>query len=250
MGEGTERIEAALAERYPGIPVLRIDRDTMRGREKLGNTLAQIAAGEPCIAVGTQMIAKGHHFPHVTLVGVINADGGFLSPDFRAPERTAQLITQVAGRAGRAERPGTVLIQTYQPDNPLLRSLIEEGYGGFAARELLTREAAALPPFRPMALIRAESPNVADAMRLLGTLSDELRNASAERPPAAHGQLEVLGPVPAPIPRIANRYRGQLLVMATGRGLLHNALAPLRELTLPKDRNLRWSIDIDPYDAF
>jgi len=109
------------------------------------------------VLIGTQMLAKGHHFPNVTLVGVINADGGFLSADFRAAERTAQLIVQVAGRAGRAERPGEVWIQTYQPDNPTLQSLIQEGYDGFARRELEHRRTAGLPPYRPMAMIRAES---------------------------------------------------------------------------------------------
>ena len=135
----------------------RIDRDTTRSNRQLNEQLQQINRGEPCVLVGTQMLAKGHHFPNVTLVAVVNADAGLLSPDFRAPERTAQLIVQVAGRAGRAERPGEVWIQSYQPDNPLLTTLIESGYQGFADTELASRQLAQLPPVTPMALVRAES---------------------------------------------------------------------------------------------
>ena len=156
VGLGTQRTEAFLTDQFPDVPVYRIDRDTVRSQRRMEERLSAIHSGERAILVGTQMLAKGHHFPDVSLVAVINADGGFLSPDFRAPERTAQLIVQVAGRAGRAERPGEVVIQTYQPDNPQLRALIEQGYGAFADRELPGREAAGLPPFQPIALIRAE----------------------------------------------------------------------------------------------
>jgi primosomal protein N' (replication factor Y) len=184
------------------------------------------------------MLAKGHHFPDVSLVAVINADGGFTSPDFRAPERTAQLIVQVAGRAGRAERPGEVVIQTFQPGNPLLTALIEEGYEGFAERELAAREAAELPPFRPLALIRAEAPD-ADAAR--DWLADIKRRLATS--------LECYGPAPAIIPRVADRWRFQLMVTSTTRRRLHRGLRPLTELS-GAPRQLRWSVDIDPYDTF
>jgi primosomal protein N' (replication factor Y) len=191
------------------------------------------------------MLAKGHHFPNVTLVGVINADSGFLSADFRAPERTAQLIIQVAGRAGRAERAGEVWIQTYQPDNPTLQSLIQAGYEGFARRELTHRRLAGLPPYRPMALIRAEAPTPDPAHAFLTGLHEALRAPTADRGNA----LEVLGPVTAPIHRIANRFRFQLMVLADSRRVLHEALRPLAFLQ-PDSRQVRWSLDIDPYDTY
>jgi len=177
-------------------------------------------------------------------VAVINADGGFLSADFRAPERTAQLIIQVAGRAGRAERPGEVWVQTYQPDNPTLRSLIEEGYPGFARRELANREAAGLPPYRPMALVRAEAAEAAHAEALLEDIRQRLLDARGST-----GNVEVLGPAAAPIPRVANRLRFQLLVLADGRAPLHRTLRALTSEP-PKASGVRWSLDIDPYDTF
>jgi primosomal protein N' (replication factor Y) len=183
------------------------------------------------------MLAKGHHFPRVTLVAVINADGGFMSADFRAPERTAQLITQVAGRAGRAEHPGEVWIQTYQPDSAVLRSLIDHGYSGFAERELATRLRSGLPPYRPMALVRAESPVAETARDYLAAMRGQLA-----------APLEVLGPAPAPVARVANRFRFQLLVLADSRAVLHRGLSPLRDAQ-PRP-GIRWSLDIDPYDTF
>ncbi len=238
VGTGTQRCEATLRERFPDTPVYRIDRDTTRSQKRLEAKLEAIGRGEPAILVGTQMLAKGHHFPDVSLVAVINADGGFISPDFRAPERTAQLITQVSGRAGRAERKGVVYIQTYQPDNPLLTTLTEIGYGEFARRELESRATAELPPFQPMALVRAESVNGDDARGWLSVIAAALGDT-----------VEVFGPAPAIMPRVADRIRYQLMVTATSRGRLHQALKPLGML---KDapRNLRWSLDIDPYDTY
>lgn len=244
VGLGTQRTEEGLEKLFPDVPCYRIDRDTTRSHRRLEAQLAAIHEGRPAILVGTQMLAKGHHFPNVTLVAVINADGGFLSADFRAPERTAQLIIQVAGRAGRAERPGEVWVQTYQPDNPTLRSLIEEGYPGFARRELANREAAGLPPYRPMALIRAEAAQAAAAEGLLKDIRQRLLDA---RGPS--GNVEVLGPAPAPIARVANRLRFQLMVLADGRAPLHRTLRALSHEP-PKASGVRWSLDIDPYDTF
>jgi primosomal protein N' (replication factor Y) len=184
------------------------------------------------------MLAKGHHFPNVTLVAVLNADGGFLSPDFRAPERTAQLIIQVAGRAGRAQRPGEVYIQTYQPDNPLLIALLEQGYEGFARQELLAREAQELPPFRPIALLRCEA-------AATGMATQWLNQAKSLLPDS----VEAYGPAPCIIPRVANRWRFQLLVLASSRARLHAGLRRLQQLP-PTPANVRFAIDIDPYDTF
>ncbi len=237
VGAGTQRTEAGLAKRFPEFPLYRIDRDTTRSQRRLEAQFEAIQAGDPAILVGTQMLAKGHHFPKVTIVAVVNADGGFLSADYRAPERTAQLITQVAGRAGRAEHPGEVWIQTYQPDSVLLRSLIDEGYEGFARRELAIRRSSGLPPFRPMALVRAESRDADNARAFLLSVRDRLENP-----------LEVLGPAPAPIARVANRLRFQLMVMADTRRELHRGIRPIRDLAAPN--TVRWSLDIDPYDTF
>jgi primosomal protein N' (replication factor Y) len=238
VGSGTQRCEDVLAERFPEVPVHRIDRDTTRSQRRLEEQLKAIGNGQPGILVGTQMLAKGHHFPDVTLVAVVNADGGFMSPDFRAPERTAQLIVQVAGRAGRAERPGTVIIQTYQPDSPLLNTLISEGYGAFARQELETRAAAELPPHTPMALLRAEAVDGEDARRWLGVLAGHLGPG-----------LHVFGPAPALMPRVADRLRFQLMLTAASRRDLHRALLPLKALD-ESPRGVRWSLDVDPYDTY
>jgi len=238
VGTGTQRCEEVLTERFPDVPVYRIDRDTTRSQRRLEQQLDAIGTGLPAILVGTQMLAKGHHFPDVSLVAVINADGGFMSPDFRAPERTGQLIIQVAGRAGRAERPGEVYVQTYQPENPLLTSLLEEGYGAFARRELEARQAAELPPHRPLALARAESIRGDDAKAWLASLAGRLK-----------ADLEVYGPAPALMPRVADRIRYQLMITAPNRGRLHRGLGRLHALD-EAPRGVRWSLDIDPYDTF
>jgi primosomal protein N' (replication factor Y) len=238
VGQGTQRVEAALKEKFPDVPVYRIDRDTVRSRQKFEAQLKAIHEISPAILIGTQMLAKGHHFPEVTLVAVINADGGFLSPDFRAPERTAQLITQVAGRAGRAERPGEVYIQTYQPDNPLLTALLEQGYQGFAREELNARQAHQLPPFRPIALLRSESADASAARQWLIDAKTLLPES-----------VEAYGPAPAIIERVADRWRFQVLITASDRGRLHSGLRQLHRLPAVPG-NVRFAIDIDPYDTF
>ncbi len=242
VGIGTQRAAEGLLALFPDTPLYRIDRDTIRSQRRMEEQLRAIGQGKPAVLVGTQMLAKGHHFPNVTLVAVLNADGGFCSADFRAPERTAQLIIQVAGRAGRAERPGQVWIQTYQPENPLLVSLIEEGYESFSTCELTSRRRSGLPPYRPMAMLRAES---RDAPLPIAFLA-EIRTALLD-------EFEVLGPAPAPIQRIADRYRFQLLMLADNRRTLHRGLHRLQEKIAsdkPLPANLRWSLDVDPYDTF
>ena len=148
VGQGTERVEETLAALFPGFPIARLDRDAVRRRGDLEEVVSRITSGEARILVGTQMVAKGHDFPNVTLVVVLNADQGLFSTDFRAPERVAQTIVQVAGRAGRGSKPGEVLIQTEYPDHPLLRSLLESGYDGFAVAALAERQAARLAAVR------------------------------------------------------------------------------------------------------
>ena len=207
VGTGTQRAEEALAERYPDVPRYRIDRDTTRSVRRLEADLAAIREGRPAILVGTQMLAKGHHLPNVTLVAVLDSDAGFLAADFRAPERTAQLIVQVAGRAGRAERPGEVWIQTFNPDNANLLALAKTGYAGFAANERRVRADAHMPPFSAGALIRAESKVESKARDLLAEVVAALSG----------GEVEVLGPAPAPVARRADHYRCQALVLAPRR---------------------------------
>jgi primosomal protein N' (replication factor Y) len=245
LGLGTERIEAALAELFPEARVARIDRDSIRRKSQLHRVLDDIHAGRIDILVGTQMLAKGHHFPGVTLVGIVNVDAGLYSTDFRAGERTAQLIMQVAGRAGREERPGSVVLQTRHPDHPLLQSLVREGYSAFARACAEERKAAELPPFAYQALWRAESPTPEAPSRFLKGLA-ELAGRISEP------SLRVLGPAPAPLARRAGRYRYQLLLQSAQRGTLHGAVERLLTAVseLPESGRVRWSIDIDPVDLY
>ncbi|WP_136069035.1 primosomal protein N' [Modicisalibacter radicis] len=244
LGTGTERSEETLAALFPDVPVHRIDRDSTRRKDALETTLAEIRRGEPCLLVGTQMIAKGHHLPHVTLVVVVNADAGLYASDFRALEHSAQLLVQVAGRAGRADRPGRVLVQTLHPDDPHLRLLAESGYDALAETLLEERRLAALPPYRFMALLRLESPREADAKALAGEAADALRQWLAERALA----VDCLGPVPAPMERRQNRYHVQLMLSAARRSPLHEACAWLTGWLeqAPGARRARWALDVDP----
>ncbi|MDR5906367.1 primosomal protein N' [Franzmannia qiaohouensis] len=243
LGAGTERTEETLAELFPEVPVHRIDRDSTRRKDAMEQLLGEVKRGEPCLLVGTQMLAKGHHLPHVTMVVVVNADAGLYASDFRALEQNAQLLVQVAGRAGRAEHPGRVLVQTLHSDDPHLRLLAEIGYDALAEQLLAERRAAALPPFRFMALARFESPREADATALAAGAGQALREWLA-------GSLEVhcLGPVPAPMERRQNRYHVQLMLSGAQRSKLHEASAWLVAwLEASRDaRRVRWSLDIDP----
>ena len=244
LGSGTERTEETLAERFPKVPVHRIDRDSTRRRDAFEAVLAEVRRGEPCLLVGTQMLAKGHHLPHVTLVVVVNADAGLYASDFRALEQGAQLLVQVAGRAGRAAHPGRVLVQTMHPDDPHLRLLAERGYAALADRLLEERRAAALPPFRFLALLRLESAREEAVGELARRAATALRGWLAERELA----VDCLGPVPAPMERRQGRYHLQLMLAAERRSTLHEAgawLAAWLEAT-PEARRVRWSLDIDP----
>lgn len=249
LGAGTERAEERLRILFPNHPVLRIDRDSTSRKHAMRDLFATINSGEPCILVGTQMLAKGHHFPRVTLVAILDADGGLFSADFRASERMAQQIVQVAGRAGRAEEPGRVLIQTHLADHPLLVQLTEDGYFAFAEQALSERRAAGLPPFAHLALLRAEAHKPGQAEAFL----DSACSAAEQLLEQMGGpEVELLGPVPAPMERRAGKHRAQLLLQCMSRAPLHRLLTPwLQSLEqLPGGRQVRWSLDIDPIDLF
>ncbi len=249
VGAGTERAEERLAILFPDYPVLRVDRDSTSRKDAMNQLFATIQKGQPCILVGTQMLAKGHHFPRVTLVSILDADGGLFSGDFRASERMAQLIVQVAGRAGRAEEPGKVIIQTHLADHPLLIQLTEQGYFAFAEQALSERRAAGLPPFSHLALLRAEAHKPGQAE---GFLDEACTEAERLLKDLALGGIELLGPVPAPMERRAGRYRAQLLVQANARAPLHKLLATwlLTLENMPSGRQVRWSLDVDPVDLY
>ncbi|HTL50681.1 MAG TPA: primosomal protein N', partial [Steroidobacteraceae bacterium] len=244
VGEGTERVEAALAQLFPSAPLVRIDRDVIRRRDDLEEALAAVGDGRARILLGTQMLTKGHDFPDVTLVVVLAADQGLFGADFRASERLAQQIVQVAGRAGRGDRPGEVLIQTAYPEHPLLRCLITEGYDGFATLALEERRAAGWPPFSHLALLRADSPARAEAFGFLHA-------AEAVAPDGRKRGIRLLGPAPAAMARRAGRHRAQLLVESPSRGALQAHLtdwvAEIAKLKTP--RQLRWSLDVDPAEV-
>ena len=242
QGFGTERLEATLAARFPAATLIRIDRETTRRRGALEKHLKEFGDASG-ILVGTQMLAKGHDLPRLTLVAVVGVDEGLFSADFRAGERLAQLLIQVAGRAGRAELAGEVLLQTHHPEHPLLGTLLVGGYPAVAALTLAEREAAGFPPFTHLAMLRAEAVLEGDVQNFLR----EAREQFTEMP-----SVQATAPMPAPMARRAGRARGQLLLTGTQRPALHTALGqwiPLLYL-LKSARKVRWSIDVDPVDLY
>lgn len=239
VGAGTERVAAALRARFPDIRMARFDRDSVSRKGRLEAQLADVASGKTQLLVGTQMLAKGHDFAQLALVGVVDVDSGLFSVDFRAPEHMAQLITQVAGRAGRGQVPGEVWLQTHHPEHPQLMHLLQSGYAGFAQATLDERRIAQLPPFGHLALLRTEA-------RTLDTALDFLQ-AARNRMPAPAG-VDYWGPVPAPMARRAGRYRAQLMLHATTRKPLHALLNQWQTILpkIPGVSRVRWSIDVDP----
>ncbi len=244
IGLGTERTEVALENQFPAFPIFRIDRDTTRSQERLKNTLRTIQEGKPGILLGTQMLAKGHHFPKVTLVAILDADAGLFSSDFRAQEFMGQLLIQVAGRAGREDQAGEVLIQTHNSTHPALMTLTSEGYKDFSRQLLKQRQEVQLPPFSFQVLIRAEASKASMAESFLQAIKQ------CTRGPAARANILLLGPLPAPMEKRAGRFRFQLIIQSGERAALHNLLRRLLPLyeELPLSRRVRWSIDIDPLD--
>jgi primosomal protein N' (replication factor Y) len=243
QGLGTERLEESLAELFPGVALVRIDRETTRRKNALDDMLGALAPDGAALIVGTQMLAKGHDLPNLTLVVIVGVDEGLFSVDFRAEERLAQLVVQVAGRAGRARKPGVVLLQTHHPEHPLLQTLLRHGYPAAAQRLLRERQAAALPPYAYFALLRADAK--------LETQVNEFLAAAVALAAQPDG-VALLGPMPAPMPRRAGLVRGQLLLSADERAKLHAFLpdwvTQLRALRAA--RRVRWSLDVDPLDLY
>ena len=242
LGQGTERLEETLRARFPDVPIVRVDRDTTSSRRARDALLDQLPGAGARILVGTQMLAKGHDLPHLTLVVVVGVDEGLHSVDFRASERLGQLVVQVAGRAGRAELPGTVMLQTHDPEHPLLQVLLNGGYRALSTQLLDERRVAGMPPFAHFALLRAEAKDSAKVDAFLAVAAASIDDARI----LAHG------PMPAPMPRRAGVLRAQLLVEAAERAAMQDFLArwiePLRER--PEGKALRWSIDVDPVDLY
>ena len=246
LGQGTERSEATLQALFPATTVHRVDRDSTGSKQAMASLLEEINKNEPCILVGTQMLAKGHHFPGVTLVVVLDADTSLFSTDFRALEKMGQLITQVAGRAGRGVKPGVVMIQSHHCDHPVFELLSHHSYATFAQHILSERQLSAMPPFTHAVLIRAEFHQGGDALNVLHRAREFLEQ---QKPPSP--ALRYLGPFPAAMEKRAGRYRYQLTVIGAERRTLQALIGRL-SAWLERDkgaRKIRWSIDIDPQDT-
>ena len=243
FGRGTQRLEAWLRERFPGARIVRVDRDSVRSRKQWEAILERIRGGDADILVGTQMLAKGHDFPKLTLVGVLGADAALFAADWRAPERLFAQLMQVAGRAGRAELEGEVLIQTQYPDHPLYAALVAHDYQGFAAALLREREQAGFPPYAFQAMLRAEAPEMAAAIAFLTT-------ACALPVVREHGGVVLYDPVPMRLSRLANLERGQLLVESQSRPALQAFLPRWREAieAIKAPAKLRWHLEVDPLE--
>lgn len=241
VGQGTQRIETALASHFPAARVLRIDRDSTRNKGAWSGMRTRIEAREVDILVGTQILAKGHDFPNLSLAGIVNADSLLYSTDFRAPERLYALLTQVAGRAGRGAVAGEVLIQTHFPDHPLYAALRDQNYPRFADTLLNERRAAGFPPFQHQALLRAEAPRLETAIQWLERAAGIARGLDEA--------ITVYDPVPAGMMRLAGRERAQLLVQCASRNRLQRFLSAWRAALADKRAGAaRWSLDVDPLE--
>lgn len=246
VGLGTEQLEEALTPLFPDVPISRIDRDTTSRKGALEQYLAEVHRGGARILIGTQMLAKGHHFPDVTLVALLDVDGALFSADFRSAERFAQLYTQVSGRAGRAGKQGEVILQTHHPEHPLLQTLLHQGYDAFAQQALAERQTLQLPPWTSHVLIRAEDHNNQDAPLFL----QQLRNL-LQASPIADDKLWLLGPVPALAPKRGGRWRWQIVLQHPSRLRLQHVVSGALALvnTLPASRKVKWVLDVDPIEG-
>jgi len=243
FGRGTQRLEVWLQEQFPEARILRVDRDSVKSRKQWETMLELIHGGQADILVGTQMLAKGHDFPKLTLVGALGADAALYAADWRAPERLFAQLMQVAGRAGRAELKGEVLIQTEYPDHPLFAALADHDFPGFAAQQLKEREQAGFPPYAFQAVLRAEAPAMADSIAFL--------NVAAALPLIGeHENVMIYDPVPMKLARLANLERGQLLAESYSRPVLQNFLPRWREAIegIKAPSKLRWHIEVDPLE--
>ena len=237
LGTGTQRVFEHLSSIFPNTKMVRIDRDETTKKHALAEHLERIQRQEVQLIIGTQMLAKGHHFPNLALVVVLDADHGFYNQDFRALERLGQLLTQVAGRAGRDTLPGQVVIQTHLPDHPLLNILVQQGYDPFAQALLEQRQQASLPPYSFMAIFRAQANNQAKVIEFLTSIKAQVQNP----------EIQIFGPAPAPLARKAHEYRMQLLFKSYSRTKLHAILSQLRQNIKPSG-SVKWNIDVDPMD--
>ncbi len=245
IGVGTERLETALQKHFPNETIIRIDRDTTRKKDSFKETIDCIRNNEASILLGTQMIAKGHHFPNVTLVAILDIDQALFSIDFRSLEKMGQLITQVAGRSGRAERKGQVILQTCHPENPLLKKVLEEGYLSFANALLQERRATRLPPYSYQVLMRSEANTLDRALNFLSSIKQQYFQSTTTK-------FKLLGPIPAPMERRLGKYRAQLLFQAPERNFIQKWLqhiVPQIEAEAQTKR-IRWSLDVDPIDMY
>jgi primosomal protein N' (replication factor Y) len=242
MGVGTERLEHELPEILPGARIARLDRDTCQKRNDYIRILRAVHKGEIDVLLGTQMITKGHHFPNVTLVGIVLADTGLGLPDFRAGERTFQLIAQVTGRAGRGEKPGRVIIQTFQPDHYSIEMARNHDYAGMYARELELRKSLEYPPFSRIVNVKIESAEETHVQEAAAKLANKARTLQKRSGP------EILGPAPAPLTRLRDKYRWQLLIKGKKLEELHRLLHGLEGeiAALSIGGKVRISIDVDP----
>jgi primosomal protein N' (replication factor Y) len=240
-GVGTERLEEFLGRRFPSVPLIRLDRDSTARKGSLEASLMRIREAESAIIVGTQMLAKGHDWPRVTLVVIVDVDGALFSSDFRAGERLAQLVVQVSGRAGRAERPGKVLLQTHDPEHPLLQAILRGGYHLALEHELGERAQAELPPFSALALLSADADDAGAAQAFLIESQQLLAHSNA---------IQWHGPIPAPIEKRAHRYRFQVWIQAPSRAGLRQFLESFmsKRLSLPARAGVRWNLDVDPIE--
>lgn len=251
LGTGTEKLEETLQNLFPNTTQVRIDKDTTSRKGELQSKLTQITSGEAQILIGTQLLAKGHHFPNVTLVAIVDVDGGLFSTDFRAVERMGQLITQVAGRAGRGDRKGSVILQTCHPENILIQSIAKHNYQAFAKMLLTQRAACALPPFSHFALLRASATKARSPEYFLEQLKAALHRAAVPN-------TVILGPVPSPMAKRQNNFRFQLLLQSADRTNLHQLLKQLRFIIddtqgkggelVKLSKKIHWSIDVDPIE--
>lgn len=240
-GLGTEQLEETLKTLFPHYSVARIDRDSTSRKGKLEGYLEDIQQGKSQILIGTQMLAKGHHFPNVTLVALVNVDSALFSLDFRAEERLAQLYVQVAGRAGRADKQGEVVLQTHYPDHPLLTTLLANGYQAFAKETLQLRHSMGLPPFTFQALFKAQARHSELAENCLNQIADFFQSKKI-------AGLQMLGPMPAPFSKKAGQYRWQLLLQHPSRMTLQKALREYQQAELEKNSQVRLILDVDPQD--
>lgn len=245
-GLGTEQLEQVLAERFPQFQIARIDRDSTARKGELEKQLTDIQQGKSRILIGTQMLAKGHHFPNVTLVAIVNVDSALFSTDFRAEERLAQLYVQVAGRAGRADKQGEVVLQTHYPEHPLLKTLLQRGYGAFAEQALSLRQMIGLPPFSSQVLVRAtgrDNDKVADFLQNLTACLGQIIQDNG------WVGFQLLGPFSAPMAKKAGYFRWQLLIQHSQRTMVQKLLSCFDEVKEQFLRNdIRLSVDIDPQD--